>query len=52
VSRVSTGGWRATRRFTDAADSRFQPYGKEELLVADIDLAAATGLLAERFKSG
>lgn len=29
----------------------FQPYGKEGLLVADIDIAAATGLLAARCKS-
>jgi len=29
----------------------FQPYGKEGLLFADIDLAAATGLLASRFLS-
>lgn len=29
----------------------YQPYGKEGLLVADIDLAAATGLLAARCKS-
>jgi predicted amidohydrolase len=29
----------------------YQPYGKEGLLVADIDIAAATGLLAKRFKS-
>jgi predicted amidohydrolase len=28
----------------------YQPYGKEGLLIADIDLAAATGLLAERYK--
>ncbi|HZT33885.1 MAG TPA: carbon-nitrogen hydrolase family protein [Bryobacteraceae bacterium] len=28
----------------------YQPYGKEGLLVADIDLAAATGLLAARCK--
>jgi predicted amidohydrolase len=27
-----------------------QPYGKEGLLIADIDLAAATGLLAARYK--
>jgi predicted amidohydrolase len=27
-----------------------QPYGKEGLLIADIDLAAATGLLASRYK--
>jgi predicted amidohydrolase len=27
-----------------------QPYGKEGLLVADIDIAAATGLLAARYK--
>ena len=29
----------------------YQPYGKEGLLVADIDLTAATGLLAARWKS-
>jgi predicted amidohydrolase len=29
----------------------YQPYGKEGLLVADLDLAAATGLLAARCKS-
>jgi predicted amidohydrolase len=29
----------------------YQPYGKEGLLVAEIDLAAATGLLASRCKS-
>ncbi len=28
----------------------YQPYGKEGLLVADVDLAAATGLLASRYK--
>jgi predicted amidohydrolase len=28
----------------------YQPYGKEGLLVADIDLDAATGLLAKRYK--
>jgi len=28
-----------------------QPYGKQGLLIADIDLAAATGLLAARCKS-
>jgi predicted amidohydrolase len=28
----------------------FQPYGKPGLLVADIDLSAATGLLATRYK--
>jgi predicted amidohydrolase len=28
-----------------------QPYGKEGLLVADIDITAATGLLASRYKS-
>ncbi len=27
----------------------YQPYGKEGLLIADIDIAAATGLLAARF---
>jgi hypothetical protein len=27
-----------------------QPYGKEGLLIADIDLSAATGLLASRLK--
>jgi archaeosine-15-forming tRNA-guanine transglycosylase len=30
----------------------YQPYGKEGLLTADIDLSAATGLLASRCKSG
>ena len=29
----------------------YQPYGKEGLLLADIDLTAATGLLAARYKS-
>jgi predicted amidohydrolase len=29
----------------------YQPYGKEGLLIADIDIAAATGLLAARCKS-
>ncbi len=29
----------------------YQPYGKEGLLIADLDLAAATGLLAARYKS-
>ena len=29
----------------------YQPYGKEGLLVADLDLTAATGLLARRYKS-
>jgi predicted amidohydrolase len=28
----------------------YQPYGKEGLLVADIDIAASTGLLAARYK--
>ena len=28
----------------------FQPYGEEGLLIADIDLGAATGLLASRYK--
>jgi len=30
----------------------FQPYGKEGLLIADIDIAAATGLLASRYRPG
>jgi predicted amidohydrolase len=29
----------------------YQPYGKEGLLIADIDISEATGLLAARFKS-
>lgn len=29
----------------------YQPYGQEGLLVADLDLAAATGLLASRYKT-
>jgi predicted amidohydrolase len=28
----------------------YQPYGKEGLLVADLDLSLATGLLAARFR--
>jgi predicted amidohydrolase len=30
---------------------RYQPYGKEGLLIADIDITAATGFLAARCKS-
>jgi hypothetical protein len=29
----------------------YQPYGKEGLLIADIDITSATGLLAARCKS-
>jgi predicted amidohydrolase len=29
----------------------YQPYGKQGLLIADIDISAATGLLARRYKS-
>jgi predicted amidohydrolase len=29
----------------------YQPYGEEGLLIADIDIAAATGLLARRYKA-
>lgn len=29
----------------------WQPYGKEGLLIADIDLSLATGVLAARYKS-
>ena len=29
----------------------YQPYGKEGLLLADVDLSAATGLLAARCKT-
>jgi predicted amidohydrolase len=28
----------------------YQPYGKEGLLIADLDLSKATGLLAKRYK--
>ena len=28
----------------------YQPYGKEGLLIADLDLGLATGLLASRYK--
>jgi predicted amidohydrolase len=28
----------------------YQPYGEEGLLVADLDLAAATGFLAARYR--
>ena len=34
----------------DGALQCYQPYGKEGLLVADVDLTAATGLLAARYK--
>jgi len=30
----------------------YQPYGKEGLLIADIDIGAATGLLASRSRFG
>jgi hypothetical protein len=30
----------------------FQPYGEEGLLIADINIAAATGLLASRYRPG
>ena len=36
----------------DGTLQAFQPYGQEGLLVADIDLAAATGLLAARCRMG
>jgi predicted amidohydrolase len=36
----------------DGAVQAFQPYGHEGLLVADIELAAATGLLASRCRTG
>jgi predicted amidohydrolase len=35
----------------DGTLQSYQPYGKEGLLIADIDLTAATGLLAARCKS-
>ena len=35
----------------DGTVQSYQPYGKEGLLVADVDLAAATGLLASRLRS-
>jgi predicted amidohydrolase len=35
----------------DATLLSYQPYGKEGVLIADLDLAAATGLLAARCKS-
>ena len=34
----------------DGTVQSYQPYGKEGLLVADLDLAAATGLLAARWR--
>ena len=34
----------------DGTLQKFQPYGKEGLLIADVDLAAATGLLAKRYR--
>ena len=35
----------------DGTLQAYQPYGKEGLLVADIDISLATGLLATRYKS-
>jgi predicted amidohydrolase len=35
----------------DGSLLNYQPYGKHGLLMADIDLTAATGLLAMRYKS-
>jgi predicted amidohydrolase len=35
----------------DGTVLRWQPYGEDGLLVADIDTAAATGLLAARCRS-
>jgi predicted amidohydrolase len=35
----------------DGTLQSYQPYGKEGLLIADIDIAAATGLLAARYKT-
>jgi predicted amidohydrolase len=35
----------------DGTLQSYQPYSKEGLLIADIDIAAATGLLAARCKS-
>ena len=34
----------------DGTVLRYQPYGEEGLLVADIDITEATGLLAARYK--
>lgn len=36
----------------DGTLQAFQPYGEEGLLVADLDLALATGLLASRYRTG
>ncbi len=36
----------------DGTLQAFQPYGQEGLLVADLDLEAATGLLARRWRTG
>ena len=35
----------------DGTLQSYQPYGQEGLLVADLDLAEATGLLAARWRS-
>jgi predicted amidohydrolase len=34
----------------DGSLATYQPYGKEGLLIADLDMSAATGLLAARYK--
>jgi predicted amidohydrolase len=46
-------GYRAVGKRVPPADPafRYQPYGQRGLLVVDIDLAEATGLLAARCKS-
>jgi predicted amidohydrolase len=39
-----------TERIVDGTLLCYQPYGREGLLVADVDLSSATGLLARRCK--
>jgi len=55
---VATVNYACTRSPTTSAVARpdgtllkYQPYGKEGLLIADIHITAATGLLAARYKS-
>jgi predicted amidohydrolase len=55
---VATVNYASTGSATTSAVARpdgtllkYQPYGKEGLLIADIHIPAATGLLAARYKS-
>ena len=48
---VGTTGVKALALSIDGTVLAWQPYGQEGLLVTDIDLTAATGLLASRCRT-